>query len=262
MISKMALAAAATLAATPVLAADLSYPAAPPPSSSPVYSPASMVTGDISLGLGWAGTNGGLDSDSISGFAAGRLNIPFGAGWNETLEAGGLWMFNGDASAGGIFSHTYYKDPAWGGGFVLGYSAVDPFSSGSSGVFTAGVEGVVFLPNASLLGKATYNWADSAANDFWNLAFEGRYYFTPNTKLTGGVSWFDLNDTWVLSAALEHRWAGTGISNYISAAYLPSSVSDSWSLLVGIRFLFDQPGSTLQGHDWQIPFSATSGMPL
>lgn len=263
MIGKLLLAAAATLAVSPALAADvLVYPAAPPPSTSPVYAPTSMITADVTGALGWAGTNGNLDSDSFSGLAAARINIPLGAGgWNQEFEVGGLWMFNGDASVAGIFSHTYYKNPAAALGFVAGYAALDPFSSGSFGLGTVGAEGAIFMPNATVLGKVTYNFPESGS-EFWNLAVEGRYYFTPNTKLTGAASWFDINDTWVLSTALEHRWTGTGFSNFIQASYMPNSVSDNWALLVGVRGLFDNPGSTLQSHDWEIPFSALSGMPL
>ncbi len=80
--------AAAALLAAPAFAADLpAYPAAPPPSGSPVYSGTSMVTADISLALGWAGVdNGPLQSDSFSGLAGARANIPFGGGWNEELS--------------------------------------------------------------------------------------------------------------------------------------------------------------------------------
>ena len=82
--------AALVIFAGPALAADLPYPAAPPPAGSPLYSPTSLVTGDFTLGIGWTGTDGNLDSDSSTGLIAGRVNIPLWSGWNEEVEAGGV----------------------------------------------------------------------------------------------------------------------------------------------------------------------------
>lgn len=261
--------AAFALVAGPALAADLpaAYPASPPPSGSPVYSPTSMVTGDISLALGWAGTNGHLNSDSFSGFAGGRANIPFSGAWNEELEANGGWMFNGNNSAAGIFSHTYYKNQAWAGGLLLGYSGINagsaPFGSGSNGVFTAGVEGVVFMPNTSVLGKVTYNWADAPMPDFWDVGIEGRYYFEPNTKVTGAIDYYSVNpNAWQFTAALEHRWSGTPFSTFASATYVTQGGGNQWGLLIGARWAFDQPGSTMQSHDFEIPFAASPAFHL
>ena len=119
--------AALTMFAGPAFAADLAYPAAPPPAGSPMYSPTSVVTGDFTLGVGWIGTDGNLDSDSASGLIAGRVNIPLWSAWNEEIEAGGFSKFNGDAFTTGIFSHTYHKTQSWAGGIVFGGGATDPF---------------------------------------------------------------------------------------------------------------------------------------
>ena len=70
----LALAALALLAG-PACAADLAASASPPPSGSPLYSPTSIVTGDISLGIGWTGTNGNVDKNSATGHASGRTNF-------------------------------------------------------------------------------------------------------------------------------------------------------------------------------------------
>src|SRR5579872_713496 len=86
--------AALVLLAGPACAADLPASAVPPPSGSPLYSPTSMVTGDISLGVGWTGTNGNVDKNSATGHVAGRTNFGLWPGWNEELEATGVWNFN------------------------------------------------------------------------------------------------------------------------------------------------------------------------
>jgi hypothetical protein len=227
-----------------------------------------MVTADVSLALGWAGfDNGPLQSDSFSGFVGGRVNIPFGGGWNEELEANGGFMFNGDHTAAGVFSHTYYKNQGWAGGLLLGYSWVDP-GGDSSGVGTVGVEGIVFMPSASVLGKVAWNGGGSGVfglNDFWDIGVEGRYYFEPNTKLTGAIDYYSTDPSaWQFTAALEHRWSGTPFSAFVSGTYVTAdnNNNNNWGLMVGARFAFDQPGSTLQSHDYEIPFAASPAFHL
>ncbi len=265
MMRKILGVAAFALAVGPAMAADLpaAYPAAPPPSGSPVYSSSSLITGDVTLALGWTGSDSKANGDSFSGLVGGRVNIPFGNGWNEELEASGLWGFDNNSHVAGVFSHTYYKNQGWASGFVLGATGSDLFSS-SSTVYTAGVEGVVFMPNVSVVGKLTYNWADSAP-DFWSISTEGRYYFDPNTKVTGALAYSNegSSDNWLFSAALEHRWTATPFSTFASLAYMPSSGPDRWAALVGFRYLFDQPNGTLQSHDFEVPFSGiTQGLQL
>ncbi len=252
--------AAFALAIGPAMAADLpvAYPASPPASGSPLYSPSS-ITGDLSLGLGWTGMNGHLSSSSISGLAGGRVNIPFGGGWNEELEANGTWMFNGKGSAAGVFSHTYYKNQSWASGLLLGYSSINP-SGGSVG--TVGVEGIVFMPSTSVLGRIAYNGANaSLGGNYWDVGLEGRYYFEPNTKVTGAVDYFSAKpNAWQFTAALEHRWTGTPFSTFASANYLTQSGSNSWGVMIGARFAFDQHGATLQSHDFEVPFAASTAV--
>jgi hypothetical protein len=259
--------AAAVMVAAPAFAADLpaAYPAAPPPSGSPVYSGQSLVTADVSLALGWSGVSGnGLDSDSFAGFAGGRVNIPFGGAWNEELEIAGGGLFNGDAWQTGVFSHTYYKNQSWAAGLLLGYSWSGMSGADTVSVGTAGVEGIVFLPNASVLGKIAWVGGGDAPDDGINVGLGGRYYFEPNTKLTGTIDYFsDGDDSWLFTAGLEHRWSGTPFSAFVTGSYeTASSAPDTWGLMIGARFAFDQPGSTLQSHDYEIPFTGTPGLHL
>ena len=134
----------------------------------------------------------------------------------------GFRKFNGDAFTTGIFSHTYCKTQGWAGGVVLGGGATDPFHAAPTNDFvTLGVEGIVFCPVPAWSAQPSYNWADGP--DFWTLSLEGRYYFGPNTKLTGLVAFNDGNSgsSWLLSSALEHRWTGTHFSTFISADWVP-----------------------------------------
>jgi hypothetical protein len=70
---------ALTLVVTPALAADVTYPAAPPPAGSPLYSPASLVTGDLSLAIG-AVSGGGENLGAYEG--TGRAALPLTGGFN------------------------------------------------------------------------------------------------------------------------------------------------------------------------------------
>jgi len=256
-----------TLLAGPAFAADLAasaYPAAPPPHGSPLYSPTSLVTGDISLGIGWTGINGTVNDNSATAHVAARTNFGLWSGWNEELEATGVWNFNGGEFAGGGFTHTYYKNQNYAAGLLFGGGAQNPFQNGggTNGFVSTGIEGVVFLPHSSIVGQADYTWGQSSL-DFWTLAMEYRYYIEPNTKLTGQVAWNSdhsgASNEWMLYGALEHRWTGTPLSTWVSANWNPAQVNgqnqDSWGLMVGVRYLFDQPNGTLQSHDYEIPFS-------
>jgi hypothetical protein len=242
----LGLAATIVLVSGPALAADLgaSYPAAPPPSGSPLYSPTSVITADIGLAIGWQDWSSSSAAIGING----RVNIPWFGAWNEELEAFAGVPFSGGDTNAGVFSHTYYKTQSWAGGFVLGAQT----SPGGDGVFSAGIEGVVFLPNASVLGNVRYI---SDGGSSWTAGVEGRYYFEPNTKLTGVVqSAFNGGSGTQLTAALEHRWEGTKFSTFAAASYW-TPAGGAWSFMVGARIFFDQPNATLQSHDFDIPFT-------
>ena len=265
MRNAMILGGLASLVAAPALAA--SYPAAPPPATSPFYSATSMVSGDISLGLGWNDTNGNGDDGNGVFIGNGRINFPFWNGWNETLELGGFASFNSHFhdvhnSAVGGFSHTFYKTPGGAAGLVLGGSGVN-----GHGSFTAGVEGAVFLPSASLVGQTNYTWTDSNFPDFWIIAGEGRWYLTPNDKLAGLVSYGTGggNSAWKLTANGEHRFAGSWLGLFAQASWFAwdqNHSTDGWEAVGGVHLYFDRPGETLQQHDNDIPFSTPAALPF
>ena len=240
----------ASFVAVPAMAADLSYPAAPPPAASPIYSPASLVTGDIALSFGWFDPDEGDSSAEFVG--NGRVNFPFWNGWNETLELGGLAEFSGAKyDAVGGYSHTFYRTAPGALGIVLGGASLDGDAS-----FTAGIEGALFLPAVTLEGQTSYTWADNI-DDFWTISGEARWYFEPNSKLSGTATFFTSSDDngWMLTAAAEHRFAGTMFGLFANASWFTfDNGGDAWEALGGLHLFFDG-GNTLQGHDNQIPFS-------
>lgn len=232
-------------------AADLqTYPAAPPPAGSPVYAPQTMVTGDVSLALGYFEFDG--SSDTGEAWGTGRVNIPLGLGLHQEFELSGLAGFEKDSYyTYGIYSHTYLKNPQSAGGLLLGLSDMD-----GSTVGTVGLEGAVFLPTTSFVGLVAYNWADNGVPDFWSAAGEARWYWNPNTKMTGSVAYNEFNEAWKLTAGTEHRFDGTMLSLFGEGTYYTNDLGDGWEVFGGARFFFDQPGQTLQGHDYEVPFSA------
>lgn len=247
----IALSACFILTAASAGAADLYvYPAAPPPTESPVYEAQSLVTGDVSLALGYFTFDGANDTGEIWG--SGRVNIPFAGGWNEEIEVSGLSGFEKNSYyTYGIYSHTYWKNPQSAAGVLVGWSNLD-----GSSVVTAGVEGAVFGPTTSFVGVLAYNWANDGIPDFWSAGGEARWYWNPNTKIKGSVDYNEFNAAWKLTAGAEHRFDGTMVSLFGEGTYYTNNQGTGWEVFGGGRFFFDQPGQTLQGHDHEVPFSA------
>lgn len=247
------------LAATGARASDvLTYPApAIPPAGNPVYAPVSLVTGDISLGLGW------FDEDGYGAFellGAGRINAPLQGGpWNLTGEIwGGAWFQ--DPTFGEVLgaAHLYYKTDRFAHGVYAGWAGYG--ESGYSGHEIAiGVEGAAFMGNTTLVGRFAYNFGDNnggGSYDYWSAEGILRYYVTPNTKLAGIVGWWSDDGGWMLGGGVEHLFAGTNVTGFARANWFTEGGGyDSWEVLGGARFFFHRPGTTLQQHDWDIPFA-------
>ncbi len=116
---RIVIGACAVLAGGPAAAADLAvYPAAPPLAGSPIYSGHSMVTGDVSLALGYFSFG---SADTGEAWGTGRVNIPFGGGLNEQVELSGLGGFEKNSYyTYGVYSHSYWKSPQAAAGLLLG----------------------------------------------------------------------------------------------------------------------------------------------
>ncbi len=242
--------ACAYLVAGSAIAADVTlYPVAPPPSDSPVYAPHSMIAGDASLALGYF-TFEGFDTGEVWGTA--RVNIPFAGAFNQEFEVSGLAGFEDDSYyTYGIYGHTYAKGHNGAVGLLLGASNL---AGGEA--LTLGAEGAVFLPSATLLGLVAYSWGSNGQPDFWSASGEARWYWTPNTKLTGSVAFNEFNSAWKWTAAAEHRFSGTMVSLFGDGTYYNNDAGDGWEFFAGGRVFFDRPGQTLQGHDYDVPFAA------
>ena len=241
------------LASVPAFAGG--YPAAPPASGSPLYSPQSVITGDASAALGyfWWNDDAGKKFDSQTGevWGTARLNVPFWNGWNEEIELSGLDGFKKDSYyAYGAYSHTYWKNPQFAAGLLIGGSSLD-----GSGAATVGAEAAVFMPSTTLVGLLGYSWADDIP-DFWTAAGEARWYWNANTRLTGMVAYNSFNTAWAFTAEAEHRFDGTMFSLFADGTYYNNDAGTGWEVFGGGRVFLDRPGQTLQGHDHDVPFAA------
>jgi hypothetical protein len=235
---------AAGLVATPVAAADMAVF-----QDSTYWSP-QAVAGDAGVAVGYFSFDGDGTGEV---WGAARLNIPVSAGWNEEIELSGLTGFETDSYyTYGLYSYTYWKDERFAAGLLSAGSNL----SGAS-VWTLGAEGAVFLPSASLIGLVAYNWADNnGVPDFWSAGGEARWYLTPNTKLTGSVSFNEFNTAWKLTAGAEQRFTGTMVSLFGEGNYYTNSQGTGWEGFAGVRAFFDRPGQSLQRHDHDVPFAS------
>jgi len=140
-------------------------------------------------------------------------------------------------------------------------------SSTPANLWQLGVEGQAYFGNFTAEGTVGYVSLNSSYFDanLWNARIGGRYYFTPNTKLGLGVSYFSVDqsgisaDAWGIDGSLEHRLSGTPLSGFVKAAYLDGDGTSQTSALVGLRVSLDAPGSTLQSHDRAVPWQSNAG---
>jgi len=249
---RLALVICAGLAAGPVFAADFGYGV--PPSGSPFYSPRPMITGDVSLALGWYNPSksaGGKSTGEVLGEA--RINLPVNELWNAQAEVSTLTSFKKHQyNFYGGYGHLYYKDPQYALGAYAGGASV----TGGSELST-GVEGALFLPTTTVKGYAGYTWGNGYAN-FLTLAGVFDWYLNPNTKLEGIVAyWNGGGNGWTFSGGAEHLISGTNFSLYGNATYYNfNKGGDAWEFIAGGRYAFGEPaGRQLQQRDWDRPFS-------
>lgn len=230
----------------------LVYPPTPPPISDPIYAPVTLVTGDAAGAAGWWGGDG---AGAFEVIGTGRVNVPLAGGaWNMTAEVYGSASFEDPtftefAGAAHLFHRTsqfahgvFVSGAAYGAG---GYSGTE---------LGLGIEGAAFMPNSALVGRLGYfTGNDGDSYDYWFAQGIGRYYVTPNTKLAGIVGWFSDPGSFMLAAGAEHLFEGTSVSAFGRAAWFDND--STWEAVGGARFFFKQPGTTLEQHDRDIPFS-------
>lgn len=246
--------AAATAIAGPAAAANSSNGV--PPASDPLYASTSLYAGDIELGFTYAKQ----DDRTLQMFdATGRLAGPL-VGWVKgEVEGLGLHWTSDDYSASGfgVIGHLYKQDANYALGLVAGVLSMDNTDETSYGF---GIEGQAYLGQNVLSGQLAYASADE---DYKFIAVSGQigHYFNPDLKGTVSLTYVSPMEgegtMFLASVGAEKRF--TCWSLFASGSYEHDSDgndSDMWGARVGARVFFDQPGTTLQQHDWQVPFNA------
>lgn len=234
-----------------------------PPSGDPMYSSSSMVNGDIQLSLGRAWIDdlkGTTDFNVFQG--QGRANVAFGNTWNLLAEIDGTAYFGGDYdgysdSTFGAYGHL------WRGANGVRYGVFGGVRFDYLTFGTIGLEAEFDISNITLGGQGSYSFADPdccGSINIFGLRGWADYYFTPNTKLTGELAWwnvddFDSVDVIDVRGRLTHRFAGTPFNIFGEAAYWTISDYnvDAYSLTAGFSVLLDG-GGTQQSYDQQVPF--------
>lgn len=271
---------AALAIATPALAADLSGGYVPP-SGDPVYSSAPMVQGDLEMSLGWTQFSAdGEDERSVNNFSGwARANVPVGNTWNILFETGGSAIFGGDIPDGFSLANLSANAHIWGGSNGFRYGAFGGVTYGELIEVTfgsVGVEAEADMGNVTLGGQGFYSWTSAdccgpVGDDAYAYGVRGwaDYYFMPDTKVTGELSWTHLNeilndevDIWGGSARVTHRFAGTPFNIFGEAGYWNVDFGggdvDIVNVLAGFTILLDGADTTQQAHDQQVPFSFRS----
>lgn len=243
----------ATLAAfgiclgVPALAGDLfAYP--PPPQGSAFYAASSVVTGDVSLGLGWLSASG-----SSSGMVTldGRVNVPLHDDWNIEPDFGVATFFNpAETSFGGVV-HLYKRLPQSAVG-IFGGAEV---TSGHTTDFIVGAEGALYThPNSIVGGQIALISGSSSSvllRGYWD------YFFDPDLKATIDISWLSAyagsGGTFAGTAGLTKRFAGTQISGFLSATLIAGGTSGGIGR-AGLTWNFDPSATTQYDHDRLVPF--------
>jgi hypothetical protein len=255
---KLLLATTAVIAlSAPAMAADLG---GVPESGSPLYSPQPMVSGDISAAVGGAWASGFGSTESVGAYdTSARFALPVvsGVSFEGELLDGGAFKSGSSFNSFLGLAHLYTQSPNYALGVFGGAGSLP-----GAGLWQVGLEGQAYWGNLTGEGSVAYTGIQSGDATLWTARLGGRYYITPDNKLTLGVDYFsgEGDDAWGVDGSLEHRFTGTPWSGFVKAAYLDSDGDHVTTALVGLRVSLDAAGSSLQSHDRAVPWQSSLGI--
>jgi hypothetical protein len=252
----------------PTLAADRALRPVVPVAPA-VVSP--VAAGDLLMGFGplWF-DDAPSDLHFWQFMSSGRANLPLGARWNLEAEANGRALIVNEPSA--TFGMPFQADgylhlwsrhtanSAWGL-----FGGASPFDF----VFWSfGGEFKHYLPHASfgmavaLTGFPSLG-TSAPADTGWTLNASANWYLNPNHRvglaaaMTSGLTFGSSTsgNLWQVTADFEHRAANLPVSLWLSATRERSVAGDAWLGLAGFRIFMDRPGSTIQSHERDVPWS-------
>ena len=181
------------------------------------------------------------------------------------------WNFEAQLNAADIFLSGEGL-PIQGAGYLHLW---DRLSSSAWGVFagvapfeinftSVGGEFVHYLPHASFGAAVAFTDLSEISSSGWTLNGTANFYFNPNLRVgiqgaglfgLSGLSGLGTNDLWQVSADIEHRSSMHPLSLFASTSYGSELGFNSWTVEGGFRIFLDKPGSTLQSHEQDVPFT-------
>ena len=282
---KLSLLGAASVGA--LFAACTSGALAGSPAPAPEASVPSISDGFVSLALGGDQLSETFGSESasangltIEGAASGSYMFSSTLGFqgdlvltndsyssNEAFGDESITQRNAEVALHGFYRNDQYLVGAFA---QYGNESISIDEEGGFGEtldhYYGGVEGQVFLGNATLYGQvgAQQIRAGGESINGWFGTFEARYFLQPDFKIDAhiGADSFDLGmeepgltlNSWHAGVGAEYRFTGTPFSVFAKYDYTQESYSlsggDSLSdnrILVGAKFNFDTP--TLMDRD-------------
>lgn len=203
---------------------------------------ASAQQGYVGLDYGTTDIDG-LGSDDAWGVSGAVELTP-----NFSID--GSYADNDEDGVVGATAHLYSNNDNHLLGAFLGVSDSD-----SSTSWGGGVEGNLYLGQATLAGAVSYTTDDDADIDVVGVNGEYRYFVSDNFRLEGGIGYFDLSGGGTDDSALnfgvggEYQFATTPIS--VGLAYARTTFDeidlDADSFTATVRYNFG--GGTLHDRD-------------
>jgi hypothetical protein len=225
---------------------------------------------DLAIGGGFAALEGAPAGTSVWNLnTLGRGNIPLGMmGWNVEVQAGGktYFAFQGLNSAGvpiqaDVYGHLWKRGQNAAFGLVVGIAP-------QSAVFTSvGGELKVYTPRASFGGAAAATFLPASGTTYSGWTFNGalNFFLRPDIRLGLRGAVLDFTNApsplstgaWEVGFDYEQRLPGAPISLWLGVTRGEGLTGQykAWRTEAGVRFFLDQPKSTLQSHDRDVPFT-------
>lgn len=206
-----------------------------------------------------------LDENLTEIRGAARINVPVNADWNLELDGQAQSISQQKISGrqGGAFAHIYKRDP---NAYAFGaFGGVERFDSDFFKLTqaTAGLEAQAYFASLTLYGQGWYSHLSTEEGDtggVFGARGEVTAYLDANTALTGDVAMAHLDaddgdfaaNVYTASARAMHRITDSPIAPFAEARWdyftAEGGHRTTWSVLGGVRLLFDPEGSTLQSN--------------
>jgi hypothetical protein len=222
------------------------------------------AAGDLGMGFGPAWIDGPSNGRFWQYNALARGSFALGSRWNLEGEANAkAFLVTRAGLAGGFpfqadgYVHLWARhasNSAWGI-----FAGGTPFQA----VFVSvGGEFKHYQARSSFGAAAAFTSASSAGTTEtgWTLNASANLYLNPNHRI--GVSAammtgfpFSDGNPWQVTADFEHRSAALPASLWLSATRMHTVNGNAWVALGGFRIFIDRPGSTLQSHERDVPWT-------